>query len=128
MNLIITDGGKREAGIYDAMDCTVRALAIALDIPYYQAHKLMRERAGRKNWKGTGASEVVAALKDIGLEFNAVQGSFYRWSLSHKQGTYYVMMRKRRKLGHAIAIKDGVIYDDGPLAKGWTMMLAAKIK
>jgi hypothetical protein len=45
----ISDGGRNEAGYtQEYLDCTVRALASALNIPYTQAH-IMLSQYGRKD-------------------------------------------------------------------------------
>jgi hypothetical protein len=49
--LTYTDGGKQAAGFNEYKDCTVRALACALDLPYDEAHEYLRLK-GRKDRKG----------------------------------------------------------------------------
>jgi len=56
---------KRSIKWGESNDCTVKALAIATDIPYEQAHGLLALR-GRCYRKGTSMSNIFDAMKSIG--------------------------------------------------------------
>ena len=52
----------------EARDCTVRALAHVLDMPYSEAHATMAA-FGRKNRRGVPRMQVVAAYESKGLTY-----------------------------------------------------------
>lgn len=92
-------------------DCTVRALAMARQLPYDEAYDILAA-AGRKcgrgfefrKWIGTNAW----ATK---ISFPARKGeprmNLATFAEQHPAGTYIVKVAK-----HVIAVRDGVVYDD----------------
>ena len=106
-----SDGGrsisKRPA---QKNDCTVRALAIARNLPYDDAYDILKE-AGRKCSRGFDfvgwMSEQSWATK---LAFPAVKGqrrmSPAQFCRDYPIGHYILRVSK-----HVIAVKDGVIFD-----------------
>lgn len=99
-------------------DCCVLAWANTFDCEYEKAHAWMK-RFGRNNRRGVYAKDVKAALKGctkakikFGPYGSEVQGiTLNQFTKRHPVGRYYVLVR-----GHALCVKDGVVYDykDGP--------------
>lgn len=48
LKFICSDGGRGQSHPHEQRDCTVRALALAADIPYTKAHMLLK-KAGRRD-------------------------------------------------------------------------------
>ena len=107
----------------ETKDCTVRAVSIAIDIPYAVAHAML-SKAGRPDKDGPRASVFTAFMKSIGYtkyEYPAryykvekcygtierrARITFKRWLPEHSTGRYIVDMR-----GHVFAVIDGVVHD-----------------
>lgn len=109
-------------------DCVVRAMAIAADTDYATAHQWIKDYLKRPDRKGTSMTffKLEQLAKD-GIELNnkqfvpipghklinpdythkSVQYTVGTFSQKHNKGTYFVLVK-----GHALAIKDGVIYDN----------------
>lgn len=87
-------------------DCSVRALAIALGIPYREAHESFRI-AGRRHGEGTPLVISAWVHKRHGMEtmrpFRPTLAQFLR---ENPKGRFVVHRR-----GHAFAIIDGVVHD-----------------
>lgn len=117
---LVTDGGRTADGFFaEKEDCAVRATACALDIPYYQAHKLFAH-FGRKNGERSYTEQT---LFHIGVEFYPFGHSFARWLELHSKGVYIVRIK-----GHAFTVKDGVTYDTGAVSGRRTVKSSAKIE
>lgn len=96
-------------------DCAVRALSIAADIPYFQAHSLFRSY-GRPDNRGTLNATIDALITE---NFNFYRVSYptgdrpllWQFAQLHAQGSYLVLVR-----GHAIALREGAVHDwrEGP--------------
>ena len=101
--------------INERNDCFVRALATASDIPYYQAHDLLKW-LGRKERHSTqiNISEQVCKTGNHALELckiapaRPVKGyiTHAQFIKQHPKGTFLVMTKR-----HIWAIKDGVSFD-----------------
>lgn len=113
---ILSDGGKRDSGYWtEQNDCTVRALAHFLTIPYPLAHTMLA-LAGRRMGKGFDLYHWleqrqthlhIARLE--ALEFR--RGKFRPYTLGNflrtqKQGVYLLGNRT-----HCYCVKDGVLID-----------------
>ena len=110
-----TDGGKMDAGMNERRDCTVRALAIVADLPYQEAHSMLKNsgrRDGHKfgmvNWmsaRATGTALYCVGKFKIsrvwGLGSNV--GPFLAKELP---GRYMVIVR-----GHCFAVINGTALD-----------------
>ncbi len=114
-------------------DCTVRALANAIDMPYDQAHALLKKH-GRKDRKGAYFPTMKAAYEEAGFIVNAVYGTTKR-----ALHAAYVTKEKAKQgitlgkllptlgfgeyivntTGHAVAVVNGKIIDtfDNPANK-----------
>ena len=107
-----TDGGRAEAGYgvkVDAGDCTVRAIALALDKPYEEAMQLCKSygwtRAGRLSKAG-----IDKLLSDCGWQwapYNAAKGEarVKLHTLSHRRCIARVSK-------HIVAVVDNCILDN----------------
>jgi hypothetical protein len=110
-------------------DCVVRAMAIAADTDYPTAHKWVKENLKRPDREGTSLTAIkLSILSNAEVKINnkhfisissndlynpdythkKVQYTVGTFSQKHNKGTYFILVR-----GHALTIKDGVIYDNG---------------
>ena len=91
---------ERESREYgETNDCTVKALAITLNVPYRIAHRAMR-KAGRKNRKGTYKKEQYKALQLLG---GCVTSITYLHGDKNARSVYWT-----RRESDAIARKIGI--------------------
>ena len=100
-------------------DCVVYATASALDLSYDQAHQVAREKFNRKDRKGTQSIYLLQGLRKEYQEVKAINtytvhgkkidraAKVYSFAKANPQGTYFILVRS-----HALAIKDGVVYDN----------------
>lgn len=114
-------------------DCTVRALMVAANISYDQAHATMAKH-GRKFAKGTYHDTQVKAYEEHGGELRAIfgttKGARYRANkvenVPHVEGITLGKLIDRIPMGrfvcimngHAFAIIDRQLADGGPLKAG----------
>lgn len=114
-NLVIADGGKKEAGFAgEKNDCTVRAVALACDVPYRDAYLFMQKNGRRKN-KGSYFHSVVMVnnydilgkqVKPEGiLAAKGIKTALLR-NPKLRKGTWMVHMTH-----HVAVLKDGVLMD-----------------
>lgn len=91
-------------------DCTVKAVAIAGDMPYIKAHQILAE-CGRKHRKGHTYTKYVPALKDAGYNVKQLHDTGAKTvSTLHK----YLEPNKRylvRVRGHVLAYVNGSVED-----------------
>lgn len=100
-----SDGGREKAGIIERLDCTVRAYAIAFDIPYHVAHEEIK-RAGRRDghkWRDFAPFMAARGLLKVSPLIRPTVGAFIA---EHKSGVYIVRVR-----GHVLTVKNGTVYD-----------------
>jgi len=107
-------------------DCVVRALAIAAETDYATAHQWVKEKLKRPDRKGTSMtafrlSQLIEAetkinnkhlvpikeLTNSDYTHKKVRYTVGTFSQKHNKGTYFILVK-----GHALTIKDGVIYDN----------------
>lgn len=107
MELVCSSAKKKESG-----DCTVMAWANTFDCSYEKAHAYM-SKFGRKYRKGMQVyqiKEALSACKKAKVKFGPYDGankiSLSKFCKKHSVGRYYVLVR-----GHALCVKDGVVYD-----------------
>lgn len=104
---------------FEKADCTVRALAISTDSPYYDAYKVL-SLAGRKSNQGFYIEKFFKSSKFIlSHQFTKLKFrksiTLQKFLKSYPSGTYYV-----RKRGHVFVVKDGTVFDTrkpGPYTK-----------
>ena len=115
-------------------DCFVYAMASAFDLPYDEAHQLVKDKFNRQDRKGTSNLEVMSGMKEmIDLRTN-INGKFVRelmlnpskvyhlhgkdverrnrvstFMKEHSQGTYLILTGN-----HALVSKDGEMIDNIP--------------
>jgi len=113
---ILTDGGLAETGIRETRDCTVRAIAIALNVPYMKAHSYLKAY-GRRNRCRFNFTRFMHVHLQLGSMFgkkiipfrvsvNTVNNLLAYWSKYQIQGTYIIECS-----GHVFALIDGKIHD-----------------
>lgn len=109
---VLTDGGKTSSGFTkEKNDCTVRAISIAYQIPYEEAHIKLKD-FGRKDGKACFNfahfmnTKIVTTLKVTRSSKQRSLGSLQAFCNDHPTGRYVI-----RIAGHALAIVDGVIHD-----------------
>lgn len=130
--IVITDGGKTEAGIKGKNDCVIRAIAIATGKPYREVYDELRERIIKfskgSSWAaqraGAGLSSpdrtfrnginkkvYVSYLKELGFRWVPTMeiGSGCRVHLRGDELPSGVIIAKITK--HLVTVIDGVIYD-----------------
>jgi hypothetical protein len=110
MQLYITDGGRRSSGfVSEKSDCTVRALACALDIPYNEAHAVAK-RAGRKRGRRFRTHLMLNQAVRDGILHTKLYPSpgltLNRAVEQHPRGRFIIRIRN-----HVLALVDGVIHD-----------------
>jgi hypothetical protein len=103
-------------------DCVVRALTIAFDRAYEVVHEAC-EQAGRRPMRGmyrhqtTKAIQILSGRQDIRLQWadedsldtyasKRMSPTFAQFAEAHPKGRFIVIKR-----GHAVALVDGVYYD-----------------
>lgn len=109
-------------------DCTVRALAKAMNLTYDTAHKLMHNTTGRMNGRGASIKLAMECLKipridceDLKLQID--NGHISAINFPTLAQVMPLLMRGRfvlRMRGHAFAVVDGIQYDmeyQGPRTK-----------
>lgn len=108
---VCTDGGRSSsARPKQQNDCTVRALAIARDLPYDEAYDILKD-AGRKSGRGFDFVKWVASQPwATKISFPAVKGKRRmtpaQFCRDYPKGIFILRVTK-----HLIAVRDGVIYD-----------------
>ncbi len=108
MNIKLTDAGRVAEGYADEKrDCAVRALAVAADIPYYQAHDVFKHGGRRRR---CGSYRTRETLAEVGIKGVSCRMSLASFINMNPKGSFYVIKR-----GHAFAVKDGVVFDNAPL-------------
>lgn len=116
MKIELMDGGKKEQGYADERrDCTVRATAIALGIPYQEAHEKLA-KLGRKNNHGFKYS-LAATSFNFELRPDLCCRTIAKILPEMQQGRFVVRVNH-----HVFAVINGTIYDliqikDGQRAK-----------
>lgn len=93
-------------------DCTVMAWSNCFDAEYSASHAWMKKH-GRKDRKGMNNLHIRQALENvekakvkIGPYSRKNRITLKRFCEEHPVGRYYILVR-----GHALCVKDGVVYD-----------------
>lgn len=101
-----TDAGRKAAGfLRERRDCTVRATAVALDIPYAEAHAKMKA-LGRRDCRGVPYEAYISGLGMQRVADWKPRTTLYKALGSLKSGRYVARMR-----GHVFAVVDGIVHD-----------------
>ena len=93
----------------ERLDCAVRAIAIAMDIPYADAHALLREH-GRKPKHRTAVIVVTDLISTrcptaVLKYYRPSRTSVARFAACHPKGRYVMFIR-----GHFFALVDGTVH------------------
>ena len=98
----------------EAGDCTVKAIAIALDICYAEAWYATRKH-GRPYRKGMDMDEILATIHYKGKDTIPIDfyGCAVRFMEYYPTGSYIIQIPN-----HVIAYTDGVLHDDTTHWKG----------
>lgn len=101
---------------WERKDCTVRALATVLNLPYSECHAYLKECGRRDKHALTGTVNIYS---DLGLQRVTAEGGQYlstvnQWMRSGNLPTRCVVFTK----GHVFAVIDGVIHDQLPHPAG----------
>ncbi len=95
-------------GYHDFNDCSVKAVAIACNVSYAEAHKAL-ERLGRKRNRGAYKHQVLGAIGLCGCKYEALD----KWK--GKTTKTLSLPRKDRYLAmtvnHAIGVQFGLVKD-----------------
>lgn len=106
----ITDAGRN---IDEKNDCTVRAIALCENIPYYQAHDLLRVIADRLNRHGVYRFKYFSLITNY-LEKNVYelkhQITLKTFARLHPHGKFFLVVR-----GHATVMNNGILFDTFPV-------------
>ena len=107
-NYMQSDGGLTRSGIKDDNNCTIRAFAIAFEMPYKDSY-YMGELAGRPHGEGYWMYKIMDKAKEFGyssieLNFKGTLGQFLKKNNTGR----FICVRK----GHAFALINGKIYDN----------------
>jgi hypothetical protein len=101
----------------DYNNCSVMALALALDISYGKAHAAL-SRAGRPVGEGCSMDTIIKAAAELGATIAPlVTESVTRPTLAYVRDNYakyspvMAVMKGDRNAGHVATISDGAIYD-----------------
>lgn len=121
---------SREGFENEKNDCVVIAYAIAFNISYAEAHKFVAKRFNRKPGEGTSGTllaffnadatktkmlnKKIIKCKTVNSKYThkAVKYTVGTFHKDYKEGSYFILVRN-----HALAIVDGVIYDNSGFEK-----------
>jgi len=112
----ITDGGRDKAGFTtERNDCTVRAIAIAGQIDYKDAHDLVQWHGRRNKGKTYNSTPLIDSLFP-NCRLESLAGlSRCQWTLGQflkqKLAGRFICFKR----GHAFAVIDAIVYDLGTM-------------
>lgn len=90
----------------ESKDCAVRAVSIACDIPYHEAHERF-SKAGRKPNKGVDIDLLEKVMERKPMQYCI---TLSRFVALNPTGRFVVIKR-----GHAFAVVNGAVHDSGRL-------------
>lgn len=116
----------------ESKDCMVYATASAFDLPYDEAHQVVKEKFNRQNGKGTKTWNILCKMKDMADTRESINGKFIREVIDKATKTYHLhgqdIERKNRVStfikehmtgtyliltgNHALVAKDGEMIDN----------------
>jgi len=106
IGMISTDSGRSELNFSEKNDCTVRALAEALEIPYLTAYGMMLG-SGRKRNRGVRSLAVYNTVGNRHDRPNMTVENYVKYIAN--SGNWIINIR-----GHVFAVVNGVIKDLHP--------------
>ena len=106
---MITDAGRNAYGFpNEARDCTVRATAVALQMPYKDAHARLKALGRKNRCRFTFEGKCIEALGlESRPEFSCRRADKVLPELAALGGRFIVRVSK-----HVYAVVDGTIYDN----------------
>jgi hypothetical protein len=122
MKVVITDGGRAEAGFKGSTnDCVTRALALVTGLPYLTVYNALNDLAG-KSVSRTGVPKDVSKtyLKNLGFVFTPTMGIGTGCKVHLKEGELPMGRLVVSCSRHLVAVIDGVIYDSHDPSRGGT--------
>ena len=121
MNTQITDCGRLEAGVKERADCTVRAVAACLDIPYMEAHARLEDMGRHKRCRFRFAAATAEAL---GLQMRADLScmTIAKAMNSMQIGRFIVRIQH-----HVFAVVEGTVIDGRPVPAGSRVLMVYQL-
>jgi len=110
---VFDDGGRKDS-IYantEKLDCGVRALAIALNLPYAKAHTMLKNWGRKDRHKTYKMDEFVKTVLMNKFPNRIIVHENINITLSKFVNQYYRGIFMLYRNGHFFAVKDGVVYD-----------------
>ena len=108
------DGGRAEAGFKGVMDCGVRAYAVALQVPYKEARRILKKHT-KAGMAGDGALSKGIFKKDYD---SALKAAGWEWhkapTFPGRKARHYDMPKGRvivKMAKHFAAVVDGELQD-----------------
>jgi hypothetical protein len=118
---IFTDGGRTREGFpYERQDCTVRALALARQISYNEAHGLLKW-AGRQDGQGY-ALDIYLSYQKYAHKLVISKTTIRDFVKTHPLGNYIIRID-----GHVFAVKKGNTLDLAGQARSFQEVLGVWI-
>jgi len=74
----------------ESKDCMVYATASAFDLPYDEAHQVVKEKFGRENKKGTNTTAIVLTMNEMVGTRETINGKFIREVIDQPTKTYHL--------------------------------------
>jgi hypothetical protein len=109
---VVSDGGRRAHGFTrETNDCTVRAISHTRCISYADAHAICATVFHRPERHGPIGFQMRMRHVDWARVFKTSAKTLDAFALAHPFGHFLVLTR-----GHATAVCDGVVYDNGPVS------------
>ena len=116
----------------ESKDCVVYAMASSFDLPYDEAHQVVKEKFNREDKKGVMSWNIYSKMKDMADTQESINGKVIREIVSRPTKTYHLhgkdIQRKNRvstfikehnqgtylilTSNHALTIKDGEMIDN----------------
>lgn len=115
VSYVIVDPRKDAVGFsHEQNDCSVRAIQIALNIPYSEAHHIIKTKTGRRD---KGACYGFSSFVEKNIQYIKKLDP-KPWKNEEKIGTLSKFIKNNptgtwilRKNGHVFTVIDGVVYD-----------------
>lgn len=97
---------------YHKNSCYAVAISIASDIPYNDVYGLFNHRL---RYDGTVTNKDIDECLEVltGKPMEYCRMSFSRFVRENNKGSFVVWYMVTKNFAHMVAVKDGIIYDDG---------------
>lgn len=110
-----TDGGRATSKYpNERTDCAVRAMALAFDVPYSEAHRYLTTHGRKQNCKFSMLRHLTAVAGKATVLGCKVSGRYYtgrsltveQHAKKHGKGLFLIIVR-----GHCTVVRDGCLED-----------------